>query len=76
MQIHSFASSSSTSKRNDKVDELNRRNSALSATDTYSSEYIPYGKTKNVTTSSNESQLYDNGMRGIPTVASSRSLFY
>ena len=81
-----------TSKTNDTVvDELNRRNSVISATCTsnssyagnvdsgvkltdlhskhLSSEYIPYGKAKNITTLTNETQ---NVMKGSPTVTSSR----
>ena len=87
---------SSSSKRNDTVvDELNRRNSVISATcasnsnSSYlgnvdpiikqsdlnvkhsTSEYIPYGKGKNVTAATNESS---NGMKGSPTVTGSRYL--
>ena len=101
IHFHSLASNSansSISKRTDTVNELNRRNSALSAAGTssapysthvdavvkisdinnshLSSEYIPYGKTKNVTASSNGSQPYVNVMKGIPTVTGSRFLFY
>ena len=39
------------------------------------SDYIPYGKTKNVTASSNGSQPYVNVMKGIPTITGSRFLF-
>ena len=85
---------SSSSKRNDTVvDELNRRNSVISATvasasnasyhdniDTTAkqselksrnstSEFIPYGKAKNSSALTNEST---NGMKGSPTVTSSR----
>ena len=99
MGIYSLTAHSSSlpsSKINDTVvDELNRRNSVISATcasnlpysgnvdpavkvldaqtKQSSSEYIPYGNTKHVATSSNESQ---NVMKGIPTVTSSRYLFY
>ena len=86
---------SSSSKRNDSVvDELNRRNSVISATCASNSpylgnvdptikqselnvkhstsEYIPYGKGKNVTAATNESS---NGMKGSPTVTGSRYLW-
>ena len=88
----SNSTQSSSSKRNDAVvDELNRRNSVISAsiasnssyhdnTDTTTkqselqskhstSELIPYGKAKNVSALTNEST---NGMKGSPTVTSSR----
>ena len=83
---------SSSLKRNDAVvDELNRRNSVISASaasntsyhdniDTTAkqselksrnstSEFIPYGKAKNSSALTNEST---NGMKGSPTVTSSR----
>ena len=94
--LGSNPSQSSSSKRNDiVVDELNRRNSVISATCASnsshvgkadpstkpselnakhsSSEYIPYGKSKNVTASTNESQ---NVMKGIPTVRGSRYILF